>query len=84
MRILLSPQTEKLIEERMKDTGVSTPDDLVRIALQSLDQLHGERIEDLDPGTQAAIKRGLAQADQGEVRPWEDVREELRARFLTK
>ena len=37
MAISLSPQTEKLIEEKMKQAGYSSPDELVRTALQSLE-----------------------------------------------
>ena len=80
----LSAETQRLIEEQMKETGVSTPDELVQIALQTLRHLRGEGFEDLDPDTQAAIEEGLAQADRGETRPWEDVGEELRARFISK
>jgi predicted transcriptional regulator len=82
MAITLSPETQRLIEERMKQTGLDTADELVRLALQTLDQVRGEDFEDLDPETQAAIEEGLAQADRGEGRPWEEVREELRARFI--
>jgi predicted transcriptional regulator len=84
MAISLSAETQKLIEQRMKDTGVSTADELVQVALQTLDQVQGESFEDLDPDAQAAIEEGLAQAGRGEGRPWHEVREELRARFIKK
>ena len=84
MAISLSAETQKLIEERMKETGVATPDELVRVALQTLHQVKGEDFENLDPDTKAAIEEGLAQADRGETRPWEEVREELRRRFIDK
>jgi predicted transcriptional regulator len=82
MAIVLSTETQKLIEQRMKETGVDTADELVRVALQTLDQVQGDDFEDLDPATQAALEEGLAQAARGEGRPWEEVREELRARFI--
>jgi predicted transcriptional regulator len=44
----------------------------------------GEPLEELDPQTQAAIEEGLAQADRGEGQPWEEMREEIRARFINK
>lgn len=84
MPISLSAETQKLIEEQMKETGVETADELVRVALRTLHQTRGEDFEDLDPDTQAAIEEGLAQADRGEGRPWTDVREELRARFIDR
>ncbi|HEY7119199.1 MAG TPA: hypothetical protein VH475_21600 [Tepidisphaeraceae bacterium] len=82
MAIVLSTETQKLIEQRMKETGVDTADELVRVALQTLDQVQGDDFEDLDPATQAALEEGLAQAARGEGWSWEEVREELRARFI--
>jgi predicted transcriptional regulator len=82
MTISLSADTQRLIEEQMKATGVSTADELVRVALQTLRQVQGEDFEALNPETRAAVEEGLAQADRGEGRPWEDVREEIRARFI--
>lgn len=80
--VSLSDETQRLIEQRMKETGVATPDELVRLALQTLDQTRGEDFEDLDPATRAALEEGLAQADRGETRPWGEVRDEIRARFI--
>ena len=57
---------------------------VVRVALQALRQVRGEDFEDLDQDPQAAIEEGLAQADRGEGRAWEDVRAELRARFIDR
>lgn len=82
MTVSLNAQTQRLIEEQMKETGISTADELIQVALQTLHQLRGEDFEALDPETQAAIEKGLAEADRGEGRPWEEVREELRARFI--
>lgn len=84
MAISLSKETQKLIEKGMQETGLSMPDELVRVALQTLHQMRGEHFEDLDSETQAAIEEGLAQADRGEGQPWEEVREELRTRFIKK
>lgn len=84
MAFSLSPELQRRIEDRMKRNGFSTPEDLVLHALDTLDQLEAEPIEDLDVETRAAIEEGLAQADRGEDRPWGEVREELRARFIRK
>ncbi len=65
MAIVLNAETQKLIEERMKETGVQTADELVRVASQTLHQVRGEDFEDLDSETRAAIEEGLAQADCG-------------------
>jgi Arc/MetJ-type ribon-helix-helix transcriptional regulator len=82
MSISLSPATQALIERHMRETGVDSADELVRVALQTLHQTRGEDFEDLDAETQAALEEGLNQADRGETRAWEEVREELRARFI--
>jgi len=84
MKISLSPDTERLIEERMKQSGLTSADEVVRLALQSLDAAQGEDYEDLDPQTRAAIEEAEAQFERGEGRPWEEVREALRARFIGK
>jgi Flp pilus assembly protein TadD len=84
MTISLSPQTEQLIEAKMKEAGVATADELVRLALRTLDQVRAEDFDELDPQTQAVIEEGLAQAANGQGRPWESVREELRTRFINK
>jgi len=82
MAIVLNAETQKLIEERMKETGFDNADELVRVALETLHRVRGEDFEELDLKTRAAIEEGLAEADRGEGRPWEEVREELGARFI--
>ncbi|MDB5290011.1 MAG: hypothetical protein JWL69_1252 [Phycisphaerales bacterium] len=82
MAIVLTPETQRLIEERMKRDGYATADDVVRIALQTLDQADGDTLESLDPDTLAAIERAEAQSARGESRPWEEVRKELQAKYL--
>jgi Arc/MetJ-type ribon-helix-helix transcriptional regulator len=84
MTITLSPETQKLLEEHMKMGGFQSADALVRVALETMDQLEveGEAIEELDEETQAAIERGEAEADRGETRPLSEVAAELRAKYL--
>lgn len=84
MGIVLSAETQQLIEERMKQSGIETPDELVRLALRALDTTRGEDYENLDGDTRAAIEEAEAQLARGEGIPWEKVREELRARFIKK
>ncbi len=69
MSISLTPRTQELLEARFKRGGYSSPDDLVRVALETLDQLEGDPIEQFDPETLAAIERAEAQAERGEGRP---------------
>ncbi|GMU22890.1 MAG: hypothetical protein AMXMBFR13_29740 [Phycisphaerae bacterium] len=84
MTISLSPETQRLLEEQMKKHGYPSADDAVRVAIEKLDQEQAGYIEDLPPEVQAAIEEGLGQADRAEGRPWEEVREELQARFTRK
>jgi Arc/MetJ-type ribon-helix-helix transcriptional regulator len=78
MGISLNPETQKLIEERMKRTGFSTADDLVRVALQTLDQVQGEDYEQLDAETRKAIEEAEAQHERGEGIPLDEAFERLR------
>jgi Arc/MetJ-type ribon-helix-helix transcriptional regulator len=82
MNFILNPETQRLIEEHMKRGGYATADDVVRVALQTLDQIENDPIESLDPDTLAAIERAEAQSARGEGRPWEEVRAELQAKYL--
>ena len=62
MSITLSPETQKLIEERMKQDGYPSADDVVLAALELLDQK-----EPLDEQTLAAIDRAESQIEAGEL-----------------
>ena len=84
MTISLSPETQELLDAHLKRGGFASADEVVRVALETLGQVRGVDFEDLDPETRAAIEEGLAQADRGEGRPLEEVREEFRARFIDK
>jgi Arc/MetJ-type ribon-helix-helix transcriptional regulator len=84
MHIVLSPETQRLLEERMKKSGYATADEAVRVALKTLDDVDGAPLEGFDAGTLEAIERAEAQSSRGEGRPWEDVRAELKAKYLNK
>ena len=82
MAISLTPETQRLIEQRMEQSGVDSPDELIRLALQTLDESRSEDYDSLDADTRAAIEEAEAQFERGEAMPWEQVREALRARFV--
>lgn len=82
MGISLTSETQQLIEHHMKECGIETADELVQFALRALSPTRGPDIEDLDADTQADIAEGIAQADRGEMRPWAEVKEELRTRYM--
>jgi Arc/MetJ-type ribon-helix-helix transcriptional regulator len=82
MNITISSKTQQLLEKQMRRGSFSNPDDVLQLALETLEQTRGEDYEDLDPQTRAAIEEAEAQYERGEGRPWEEVRAELRARFI--
>jgi Arc/MetJ-type ribon-helix-helix transcriptional regulator len=84
MKLNLSVETQKLLDEEMKKGRFANPDDAVRTALLTLDQVRGEDIEEMDEQTRAALERAFAQSERGESRPWEAVRDELKAKYLSK
>jgi predicted transcriptional regulator len=49
-----------------------------------LEEEEAESWEDLDPELKASIKRGLKQADNGEVTPHKKVMKEMRKKYLKK
>jgi Arc/MetJ-type ribon-helix-helix transcriptional regulator len=75
----LKEETAASLEERMKRGGYPTVDDLVQAALQALDELEGE---ELDEETLDSIDRADEQIARGEYRDWEDVKAELRAKYI--
>lgn len=81
MAISLSPETQKLIEERMKENGCHSADELVRVALDALEQSRGEDFEELDPEIRAAIDEAEEQYARGEGMPLDEAFAELRRKY---
>ena len=82
MNVALSAKTQKLLQEQMDRGNFSSPDEVVWVALQALQERQAEDYEELDADTRAAIEEAEAEYQRGEARPWAEVREELRARFI--
>ena len=81
MSISLTPRTQKLIEERMKATGYSTPDELVEVALKTLDQMQAEDYDQLNSNTRAAIEEAEAQHQRDEGIPLDEAFARLRKKY---
>jgi putative addiction module CopG family antidote len=79
MSITLRPETERLLEERLKHGTYSTADELVHAAINALDELD---CAELDDQTLDAIDEAEDQIERGEFHDWEEVREKVRAQFL--
>lgn len=89
MNVAISSETQKLLEERMKEGDYASADEVIRAALEALEgedieDLEGEDIEDLDPETQAAIERAEAEADRGEGIPLDEAFARLRQKHFGK
>ena len=84
MNISVSEKTQKLLEQQMKRGGFQSHDDAVHAALQTVDELQGEAIEDLDGETQAALDRAFAQSERGEGQPFAAFRANFEAKHLRK
>ena len=82
MGISLSAETQRLIEERMKQSGFSTADDLVRAALQTLDEVRGEPYDRLAEETRQAIDEAEAQHARGQGIPLDEAFDRLRRKHL--
>jgi predicted transcriptional regulator len=68
MTITLSEETQMLLEDRMRIAGYQSADEAVRALLQAAADVE----EDRSPETLEAIRRGMADAEAGRTRPWED------------
>jgi Arc/MetJ-type ribon-helix-helix transcriptional regulator len=79
MSVTLSPEIQKLLEERIKRGGYSTVDDLVRAALETLDHLEAD---ELDEATVAAIDRAEAQYARGEGMDVDEAFEQIRRKHF--
>lgn len=83
MPVSLSPETQKLIEDRMKDAGFVSADEFVRAAIFSLDQQDWLRrastveLEAMYPGIREKIAEGIADAEAGRLTDGEEFFAEL-------
>ncbi len=79
MTILLSPDTQKLLEDKLKTGQFRSADDVVHAALEALDSI---TLSGIDERTLAAIDEAEDQIDEGMVHDWGKVRENIRSRFM--
>jgi Arc/MetJ-type ribon-helix-helix transcriptional regulator len=81
MGLSLNAETQRLIEERMQRGGYASPDELVREALNVLDRVAEQG---LDEETLDAIDESDEQIERGEYRDWDEVKAELSAKYPRK
>jgi putative addiction module CopG family antidote len=80
MTISLSPEAQRLVEEKLKSGAYRSADDVIHAALHALTD--AESFGDLDAETLGVIDRAEEQIEREEVYDWKDVCERVRARFL--
>lgn len=81
MSILLTPETQRLIEERLKQGNYSSADDLVNAALGALAELE---IDEMDEKILDAIDRAEAQIAAGQHHDLNTIRQQWRSRLQSK
>lgn len=79
MGVTLTPETQRLLEDKLRGSAYQSADEVVLAALEALNEL--ENLE-LDDDTLDAIDRAEEQIARGEVHDWQSVREEIREEFL--
>jgi putative addiction module CopG family antidote len=84
MNVSLDPELAQFIEDQVRAGRYDSPTAAVNAAVSRLKAEQDLLSADLDDDDLAAIEEGLAQLNRGEGRPWEEVRAELKAKYLSK
>lgn len=82
MELSLDPKTQRFVDEQVRGGGYATPQDVVREALARMEAEELAPTTTPDAQAWAAIDRAQAEFDAGLDRPFEDVADELRAKYL--
>ena len=84
MNVSLRSDLAKFISEQVTAGRYSSADAAVNAAVARIKAEEELLAGEVDDDDLAAIEEGLAQLNRGESRPWEEVRAELKAKFLSK
>ena len=84
MNVSLRPDLGRFVAEQVTAGRYDSADAAVNAAVARIKAEEELLAEDLDDTDVAAIAEGLAQLDRGEGRPWEEVRAELKAKYLSE
>jgi len=79
MDVTLTNETQRLLEKRMREGDYSSPDQLIRAALETFEPGF---VEELDEEVEAAIDRAEEQAERGEGIPLDEAFERLRRKHF--
>jgi putative addiction module CopG family antidote len=78
MTVVLSPETQQLVEQKLRSGAYRSADEVVHAALEALDLVSAG---ELDEATLDALDRAEDQIDRGEEHDWKDVRQQVRDMF---
>ncbi|HVT83217.1 MAG TPA: hypothetical protein VHM90_21440 [Phycisphaerae bacterium] len=81
MTIIIGPETQRMLEEKLKTGDYKSTEEVLQAALHALDQ--GQE-EELDDETRAAIARAEQDIAQGRVHDWNVVRDQVLATLSGK
>jgi putative addiction module CopG family antidote len=74
MNVVLSPETQKLLDERLKSGDYGSVDEALRAALEALTWASAAPLDD---ATLDAIDEGEDQIERGQAHDWKDVRQQV-------
>ena len=81
IQITLNPEQERFVEAAVRSGRFASVEQMVA---EALSRLMEDAEEEIDDETYAALQRGDAQLARGEGRAWQDVRDELRAKYTRR
>lgn len=84
MNVSLRSDLARFIAEQVSAGRFDSADAAVNAAVARFKAEEELLAGELDDEDLAAIEEGLAQLKRGDTRPWEDVRAELKAKFLSE
>jgi Arc/MetJ-type ribon-helix-helix transcriptional regulator len=73
------PELQQFVDDQVKSGHFASPEAVVEAAVELM-RFSSEY--ELDQDDLAAIEEGDAQLERGEGRPWEELRAELKAKYL--
>jgi Arc/MetJ-type ribon-helix-helix transcriptional regulator len=82
MNITLDAETQRLLKEQMERGGFASPEEVVRVALEHLNQVPVYDYADLDEETRAAIEEAEEEFERGEGIPLDEAMAKLRQKYL--
>ena len=77
MNVVLKPELEKLVQEKVRSGAYATPEAMVESALQLLLEWDAQDLSEI----REAVHRALEQSARGESIPLEDFDQKMRSKY---